>query len=411
MSIIGSTLSSLWQTLSGTKQATAANSQSPQPSRIRPFDNTLLIVLCSLIMVGVVFVYSASIPLADHPENKLKTENHYLIRHVFSIIVAGMVAVLLFTLVPIEWWNRASPWIFISVIFLLIVVLVPFIGKEAKGARRWIPLGPFSLQPTELMKVAALLYAANYITRKQAHKEMFVKGFLPVGFALGLAGAMVLAQKDLGGAAVVVMCAMLVLFYGGINWRIFTAMLGVMVLTAALSIMFYSYRFERILAFVNPFDPRYERGIAWQLTNSLIAFARGGATGEGLGQSVEKMFYLPDAHTDFIFAVIGEETGLIGVTVLVLTYWWIVGRSFSIGRQALVLDRPFAGLMALGIATWLGVQTLINMGVALGMMPTKGLTLPFVSYGGSAILSSTIAFTILLRIDYESRLLMTGKRL
>jgi cell division protein FtsW len=408
MSLIAS-----FKSLLGNGLATAGSALpvGAQPSRIQPFDNALLAVVCTLMLVGWVFVYSASIPLTDHPENHRIAANHYLLRHALSVGVAAVVGTLLFLLVPVDTWNRAAPWIFIAVIFLLFVVLMPFIGKEAKGARRWIPLGPFSLQPTELMKVAALLYAANYISRKQEHKEMFVKGFLPVGFALGFAGAMVLAQKDLGGATVVVICAMLVLFYGGINIRIFGAMLAVLAVTIAGSIALYSYRFERILAFVNPFDPRYERGIAWQLTNSLIAFARGGLTGEGLGQSVEKLFYLPDAHTDFILAVIGEETGFVGVCVLALAYWWLVWRAFGIGRQALVLERGFAGLIALGIATWIGVQTLINMGVALGSLPTKGLTLPFISWGGSSILSVCIAMAILLRVDYENRQLMSGKKL
>jgi cell division protein FtsW len=255
-----------------------------------------------------------------------------------------------------------------------------------------------------------MLYAANYITRKQELKEMFVKGFLPVGFALGLAAGLVFAQKDLGGFAVVVFTAILVLFYGGISGRIFSALMVAFLLAAVVAIIATSWRMNRVYAFLDPFDPKWERSVAWQLTNSLIAFARGGIGGEGLGQSMEKLFYLPDAHTDFIFAVIGEELGLIGVLALVLGYWWLVWRAFGIGRQALVLERPFAGLVALGIGSWLGVQTLINMGVALGLLPTKGLTLPFISYGGSSVLMAVTAMALLLRIDYESRRMMMGHR-
>jgi cell division protein FtsW len=396
----------------GLRSAPASASPIGVPaSRIAPLDSSLLSVVIVLLLCGVVFVYSASIPLADHPENAKYAAHHYLLRHLISIAVALVVGIALFALVPLEWWNRAAPWVFVATLFLLILVLMPFIGKEAKGARRWIPIGPMSLQPTELMKFAAILYAANYIARKQKLKEMFVKGFLPVGVALGIAGALVLAQKDLGGATVVVVCAMLVLFYGGINIRIFLAMVVVLAISIALSIAFYSYRFERILAFVNPFDARYERGIAWQLTNSLIAFARGGIWGEGLGQSVEKLFYLPDAHTDFIFAVVGEELGFVGVLAFILVYWWIVWRAFAIGRQAIILERAFAGLVALGIGSWLGVQTVINMGVALGALPTKGLTLPFLSFGGSAVLASVISVAVLLRVDYENRQIMSGRRL
>jgi cell division protein FtsW len=392
----------------GVHRAVDFSTLGPQSSRVQPIDHALISVLFCLLAVGLIFVYSASIPLADHPENARLTPHHFALKHAFAIALALLMGVVAFQ-IPVSLWNRFAPLMFVLALFLLILVLLPFVGHSAKGARRWIPLGVMNFQPTEFMKLAAMLYAANYIARKQELKEMFVKGFLPVGFALGMAGALVLAQKDLGGFAVVVIVAMLVLFYGGINAKIFTAMIGVFAVTATFSILLYSYRFERVLAFINPFDPRYERGIGWQLTNSLIAFARGGVTGEGLGQSVEKLFYLPDAHTDFIIAVIAEELGLIGVVILVLAYWWVIWRAFSIGRQALVLDRAFAGLTALGIGTWLGVQTIINMGVALGLLPTKGLTLPFISYGGSSILMGILTMVLLLRIDYESRAMMTGR--
>ncbi|MDE2049148.1 MAG: putative lipid II flippase FtsW [Betaproteobacteria bacterium] len=381
----------------------------PQASRIQPLDHALVAVVVAMLMFGLVFVYSASIALPDHPDNLRMGPNYFLVRHSLAMLFALVVGLVVFQ-VPVSTLNRYAPWIFIAALVMLMLVLVPFIGKEAKGARRWIQLGFFSFQPTELMKVAAMLYAANYITRKQELKEMFVRGFLPVGFALGLAAGLVFAQKDLGGFAVVVVTAMLVLFYGGISARIFGALTVTFAVAAGLAIVLTSWRMNRVYAFLDPFDPKWERTVAWQLTNSLIAFARGGITGEGLGESVEKLFYLPDAHTDFILAVVGEELGLMGVLTLVLAYWWIVWRAFGIGRQALVLERPFAGLVALGIGTWLGVQTLINMGVALGMLPTKGLTLPFISYGGSAILMAVSMMALLLRIDFENRQVMMGKR-
>lgn len=381
----------------------------PQASRIQPLDHALVAVVVAMLMFGLVFVYSASIALPDHPDNLRMGPNYFLVRHSLAMLFALVVGLVVFQ-VPVSTLNRYAPWIFVAALVMLMLVLVPFIGKEAKGARRWIQLGFFSFQPTELMKVAAMLYAANYITRKQELKEMFVRGFLPVGFALGLAAGLVFAQKDLGGFAVVVVTAMLVLFYGGISARIFGALTVTFAVAAGLAIVLTSWRMNRVYAFLDPFDPKWERTVAWQLTNSLIAFARGGITGEGLGESVEKLFYLPDAHTDFILAVVGEELGLMGVLTLVLAYWWIVWRAFGIGRQALVLERPFAGLVALGIGTWLGVQTLINMGVALGMLPTKGLTLPFISYGGSAILMAVSMMALLLRIDFEYRQVMMGKR-
>ncbi len=381
----------------------------PQQSRVQPIDHALLGVVAGMLLMGLVMVYSASIPLADLPDSVRMMPYHYALRHALSLAAALMLALIAFQ-IPVAQWNRFAPYLFVAAIFLLLLVLLPFIGKEAKGARRWIQFGFFSFQPTELMKLAALLYAANYITRKQELKEMFVKGFLPVGFALGLAAGLVIAQKDLGGFAVVVVTAVLVLFYGGISLRIFGGLLVTFLIAAVVAIVATSWRMNRVYAFLDPFDPKWERSVAWQLTNSLIAFARGGVGGEGLGQSMEKLFYLPDAHTDFIFAVIGEELGLIGVGVLVLCYWWLIWRAFGIGRQALVLERPFAGLVALGIGSWLGMQTLINMGVALGMLPTKGLTLPFISYGGSSVLMAVTAMALLLRIDYESRRMMMGHR-
>lgn len=382
----------------------------PQQSRVQPIDYALLGLVGTMLLFGLVMVYSASIPLADLPENSGKiTPYHNALRHAFSLFAALLLAIVAFQ-IPVAVWNRLAPYIFVVSLFFLILVLLPFIGREAKGARRWIQLGFFGFQPTEMMKLAALLYAANYITRKQELKEMFVKGFLPVGFALGMAAGLVIAQKDLGGFAVVVVTAVLVLFYGGISMRIFGGLVITFLVAAVIAIVATSWRMNRVYAFLDPFDPKWERSVAWQLTNSLIAFARGGIGGEGIGQSMEKLFYLPDAHTDFIFAVIGEELGLIGVGVLILCYWWLIWRAFSIGRQALVLERPFAGLVALGIGSWLAMQTLINMGVALGMLPTKGLTLPFISFGGSSILMAVTAMTLLLRIDYETRRMMMGHR-
>ncbi len=395
----------------GERKTVGFTELGPQASRVQPLDHALLSVLAVMLIVGLVMVYSASIPLADLPESAGRMPSYYFaIRHAASLAVALLLALVVFQ-VPVAQWNRFAPYIFIAAIVLLLLVLLPFIGKEAKGARRWIQFGFFSFQPTELMKLAAMMYAANYITRKQELKEMFVKGFLPVGFALGLAAGLVFAQKDLGGFAVVVLTAILVLFYGGISGRIFSALMVAFLLAAMVAIVATSWRMNRVYAFLDPFDPKWERSVAWQLTNSLIAFARGGVSGEGLGQSMEKLFYLPDAHTDFIFAVIGEELGLIGVLALVLGYWWLVWRAFGIGRQALVLERPFAGLVALGVGTWLGVQTLINMGVALGLLPTKGLTLPFISYGGSSVLMAVTAMALLMRIDYESRRMMMGHRI
>jgi len=291
---------------------------------------------------------------------------------------------------------------------LLILVLIPHIGKGVNGARRWIPLGVTNMQPSEVMKLAVTIYAANYTVRKQQYMHSFGKGFLPMALAVGVVGALLLLEPDMGAFMVVAAIAMGVLFLGGVNGKLF----GGLVLTAfgtfSLLVWASPWRRARIFAYLDPWQEQYAQGKAYQLTHSLIAFGRGEWFGVGLGGSVEKLNYLPEAHTDFILAVIGEELGFVGVLIVILLFYWIVRRSFEIGRQALALDRTFAGLVAKGLGIWIGVQAFINMGVNLGLLPTKGLTLPLVSYGGSGILLNCVAFALLMRVDYENRVLMRG---
>jgi len=276
------------------------------------------------------------------------------------------------------------------------------------GARRWIPLGIMNFQPSELMKLAVVLYAANYTVRKQEWMQTVAKGFLPMGVAVVVVGMLLLLEPDMGAFLVIAAVAMGILFLGGINGKLFAGLVGVAVGAFALLITASPWRRERIFAYLNPWEESNALGKAYQLTHSLIAFGRGEWTGVGLGGSIEKLHYLPEAHTDFILAVIGEEFGFVGVLVVIILFYWLVRRAFGIGRTALQLDRTFAGLVAKGIGVWIGWQTFINMGVNLGLLPTKGLTLPLVSYGGSGILMNCVALAILLRIDYENRVLMRG---
>ncbi|MGN6233697.1 MAG: peptidoglycan glycosyltransferase FtsW, partial [Trinickia sp.] len=241
---------------------------------------------------------------------------------------------------------------------------------------------------------------------KAAFMDNFRRGFLPMFAVMTFVAALLLREPDFGALVVVTTIAMAVLFLGGLNWRLFAGLAILLAVAFVVLIISSPYRLQRILGFMDPWADAYGKG--YQLSHSLIAFGRGEWFGVGLGGSVEKLNYLPEAHTDFILAVIGEELGFVGVLIVILLFYWIVRRSFEIGRQALALDRTFAGLMAKGIGIWFGAQTFINMGVNLGLLPTKGLTLPLVSYGGSGIVLNCVALAILMRVDYENRVLMRG---
>ncbi|HYE40301.1 MAG TPA: putative lipid II flippase FtsW, partial [Ramlibacter sp.] len=303
-----------------------------------------------------------------------------------------------------------APWLFVGSLLLLILVLIPFIGKGVNGARRWIPLGFLNFQPSELAKLAIAVYAADYMVRKMDVKERFFRAVMPMAVAVGVVGLLLLAEPDMGAFMVIAVIAMGILFLGGVNGRMFFLITAVLVGAFVVMIAFSDWRRERIFAYLNPWDEKYTLGKAYQLSHSLIAFGRGEIFGQGLGSSVEKLHYLPEAHTDFLLAVIGEELGFIGVAAVIFAFFWLTRRIFHIGRQAIALDRVFSGLVAQGIGIWMGGQAFINMGVNLGVLPTKGLTLPLMSYGGSAILLNCIALAVVLRVDVENRQLMRGGR-
>ena len=387
--------------------ASAVSGMRPMRSRMLDYDHALLWVVIALLTLGVVMVYSASIAMPDSPKYAAYHSYAFLLRHVISLAVAMVVAIVTFR-IPVSVWDKYAPKLFLLALAALVVVLIPHIGKGVNGARRWIPLGLMNMQPSEIMKLAVTIYAANYTVRKQEYMQNFAKGFLPMGFAVGVVGALLLLEPDMGAFMVVAAIAMGVLFLGGVNGKLFGGLVATAVGTFTLLVWASPWRRERIFAYLDPWDERYAQGKAYQLTHSLIAFGRGEWFGVGLGGSVEKLNYLPEAHTDFILAVIGEELGFVGVLVVILLFYWIVRRSFEIGRQALALDRTFAGLVAKGIGIWFGAQTFINMGVNLGLLPTKGLTLPLVSYGGSGILLNCVALAVLMRVDYENRVLMRG---
>jgi cell division protein FtsW len=380
-----------------------------QPARVMGFDQTLVWVVMGLLALGLVMVYSASIALPDSPKFAKYTPAHFFSRHAFSLMLSVGVAAIVVQ-IPLALWERVAPWLFVAALLLLMLVLIPHVGKGVNGARRWLPLGVMNFQPSELAKLAITLYAADYMVRKMEVKEHFFRAVAPMAVAVGVVGLLLLAEPDMGAFMVIATIAMAILFLGGVNGRMFFLITAVLIGAFALMVSLSPWRRERIFAYLDPWDEKNALGKAYQLTHSLIAFGRGEIFGEGLGSSLEKLHYLPEAHTDFLLAVIGEELGFVGVAVVIFAFFWIVRRLFHIGRQAIALDRVFSGLVAQGVGVWMGGQAFINMGVNLGVLPTKGLTLPLMSYGGSAILLNCVALAICLRVDIENRQLMRGGR-
>jgi cell division protein FtsW len=380
---------------------------SARPARLADFDHALVLVVLALVAFGLVMVYSASVALPDNPKFARYAPTFFLSRHLLSISI-GLVCALAVAQLPITFWERHAKLVFVVALVLLVIVLIPGIGKVVNFSRRWIPLGFMNFQPSEFAKLAIAMYAASYMVRKMDVKENFVQAVWPMAVAVAFVGVLLLRQPDMGAFIVIAAIAMGILFLGGVNARMFFLIAAVVVATFALIIAFDDLRRERILAYLDPWNPKYVQGKAYQLTHSLIAIGRGEIFGQGLGASVEKLHYLPEAHTDFLLAVIGEELGFVGVSVVIVLFFWLTRRIFVIGRQAIALDRVFAGLMVQGIGLWISAQAFINMGVNLGVLPTKGLTLPLMSYGGSAILMNLIALAIVVRVDRETRALMRG---
>jgi cell division protein FtsW len=382
----------------------------PQRAYLAAVDEWLVACLGLLLALGAVMVYSASVALPDAPRFARYSSTYFLTRHAVSIGV-GLIAAALVFRIPLAVWQRYAPLLFLGGLALLVVVLIPGVGKGVNGAHRWIPLPVLNLQPSELMKLFIILYGADYAARKQAVLKQFKQGLLPIVIAVGAVGALLLLQPDLGALIVISGIAVAILFLGGMSLRIFVGTVAALGAAFVAVILLSPWRRDRIFAYWNPWDENNALGRAYQLTHSLIAFGRGEIFGVGLGASVEKLHYLPEAHTDFIMAIIAEELGFAGVLVVVTAFYVITRKAFVIGRQAVKLDRVFAGLVAQGIGCWIGLQAFINIGVASGLLPTKGLTLPFISYGGSAMLMSCIAMGVLLRVDYECRQMMKGRRI
>ena len=375
---------------------------------ISTIDYSVIITVLALLILGFVMVYSASISLGESPKYQT-SESYFAVRHGIYILI-GLVAGFLVFKMPLHRWYVLSYPLGLLGILLLIAVFIPGLGHEVNGSIRWIGMGPVNLQVSEVVKFVSVLVISHFVVTRQAYMHSYTRGLVPVMLYIGMVAMLLSLQPDLGATVVISAIVLGVVFLGGLSWRIIVPFGVVILAVIVLSIALSPWRTARVFAYLNPWDIENQLGKAYQLTHSLIAFGRGELFGVGLGASVEKMHYLPEAHTDFILAVIGEELGLVGFTFVLFLFYWFVRRAFEIGRQAVRLESVYSGLVAQGVGLWIGVQALINIGVAIGVFPTKGLTLPLVSYGGSSIVITLCAVALLLRVDYENRLLMRGKR-
>ncbi|WP_235272701.1 putative lipid II flippase FtsW [Methylotenera versatilis] len=369
------------------------------------YDQMLLWVTLILLGLGLVMVYSASIAIAEADKAVGHQSTYYLIRQAIFIVVGVMAAFVTFQ-VPVAGWQKMAPYLFLLGLFLLVLVLIPGVGRNVNGSQRWLSLFVINLQPSELMKLFAAMYVADYAVRKAPQMDSIVKGFLPMVAVMVLVGFLLLREPDFGAFAVIAAISISILWLGGINVKIFVALLALLPVAIYVLIVSSPYRMQRVIGFMDPWADPYGKG--YQLSHALIAFGRGEWFGVGLGASVEKLLYLPEAHTDFLLAVIAEELGFVGVLTVLGLFCWIVIRAFGIGKEAVANERYFAALLAQGLGVWMGVQGIINIGVNMGVLPTKGLTLPLLSFGGSGILANCIAMAVLLRIDFENRRLQKG---
>ena len=378
---------------------TATRPQRPE------YDPSLVWATALLLALGLVMVYSASIVGAEGSRHTGFRSTYFLLRHGVYVAIGIAAAIAAFQL-PLRVWQQVAPYAFLGGVVLLLLVLVPGIGRDVNGSRRWIGLGILNLQPSELVKFFAVLYAADYTVRKAAFMDSFKKGFLPMLGVMLLTGGLLLREPDFGAFVVIVTIAMGILFLGGMNWRLFAGLIVMSGIGFVLLVLMSPYRMQRVLGFMDPWADPFGKG--YQLSHALIAFGRGEWFGVGLGASVEKLMYLPEAHTDFLLAVIGEELGFVGVCLVLALFVFLIYRAFRIGQQSASLERYFSALVAQGIGLWLAVQAATNIGVNMGVLPTKGLTLPLLSFGGSGIVTNCIALGVLLRIDWENRQLMKG---
>lgn len=361
------------------------------------FDRQLVWIAFGLMLIGLVMVTSASFPISSRLTDQ---PFHFMFRHAIFLLLAFLTSSMVLQ-VPLDRWMKYSSLLLGISFFLLIVVLV--VGKSVNGASRWIPLGLFNLQPAEVAKLSLFIFMSGYLVRKHDEvRQTFFGGFLKPIMVFGTLAVLLLGQPDLGTVIVMLVTLFGMLFIAGAKLSQFLALMVAGVLAVVALIAAEPYRVRRVTSFLDPWEDPF--GSGYQLTQSLMAFGRGEWFGQGLGNSIQKLEYLPEAHTDFVFAVLAEELGFIGVVLVLVLIFSLVLKAIFIGKKAFQHDQQFGGYLAFGIGIWFAFQTLVNVGAAAGMVPTKGLTLPLISYGGSSLIIMSVAVSILLRIDHECRL-------
>ncbi|PJG83000.1 putative lipid II flippase FtsW [Caviibacterium pharyngocola] len=367
------------------------------------YDRALIWLFIILLLVGLVAVSSASIPVGT----RLFNDPFYFAKRDAGYVVVSLFACYFCLQISMESWEKWHAYLFWAAVFLLVLVLVPGIGSKINGARRWISLVFFNFQPAEFAKLALTCFLASYFTRRYDEvRSRKLSAFKPM-IVMGVLGGLLLLQPDLGSTVVLFVITFGLLFITGANFWQFVALGGCGVGLILILAVSSAYRLKRLTGFMDPFQDPY--GTGFQLSNSLMAFGRGEFTGEGLGNSIQKLEYLPEAHTDFVMAVIGEEFGFIGILTVVILLALLIFRAMKIGRESLLLEQRFKGFFAFGISFWIFFQGFVNLGMALGLLPTKGLTFPLVSYGGSSLIIMSVTIGVLLRIDHENRLMRGGQ--
>ena len=371
------------------RSVAAAPMQMPDPG--------LLVVSLALILVGLVAISSASV---EYAEINYNNASFHTLRHLIYMAAAGVAALVVYR-IPLEFWEETGwVWLFVA-LGLLILVLIPGIGREVNGSQRWLPLGPFTLQPSEFAKLAMIVYLAGYMVRREHEVRNEWQGFLKPMALLFAATLLLMVEPDFGATVIVAGSAFGMLFLAGVKLGHFLLVLAGALGALLVLVVSEPYRVKRLTAYTDPWADPYDTG--FQLTQSLIAFGRGEWFGVGLGNSVQKLFYLPEAHTDFVFSIWAEETGFVGALAVILLYAALIGRVFWIGRSAQLASYPFGAYVCYGVALVFSGQAFVNMGVSSGLLPTKGLTLPFVSYGGTSLIVSCVMLALVLRIEQQVR--------
>lgn len=375
-----------------------------QPAPLSLYDKWLIAAVLGLLIIGLMMVASSSVMVSTKFYHQ---PFHYLIRQICYLFAGFLIAIVVMR-IDSSIWEKYSVTLLLICILMLVLVLIPGIGKMVNGSRRWFSVGPLGIQVSELAKLTMILYVAGYLVRQQQTVEDSILGFIKPMIVLALVAFLLLMEPDFGATVVITGTVMAMLFLTGVKLRYYGGLIVLVAFAMAALAISSPYRLLRLTAFLNPWADQYNSG--YQLTQSLIAFGRGGWSGVGLGDSVQKMFYLPESHTDFLFAVLAEELGLMGILLVLFLYSILVWRGLMIGLNAYTQERRFAAYTAYGLTFWLGLQAAINMGVNAGLLPTKGLTLPLLSYGGASLVVNCIVIALLLRIDHENRWRTLGLR-